>query len=201
MRNKRKWKSLTHKVEHFRLEVEDRNEEIKDFESSFLKELLQVIDGSIDDKLRSDVSNKISTHINQVDVSSDVEESLPGANENIDSLPEDIKKIWKSIAVLTHPDRTNNDPQKTALYLAAAEAVKTSSIDEIVRIALELGIEIPEASAASIARLESIAVDLQQQISETENSILWQWGVAEPDVKKRIMEAYISLKKYKKKNA
>ena len=38
-RNKRKWKSLTHKVEHLRLEVEDRDDSIKDFESEFLKKL------------------------------------------------------------------------------------------------------------------------------------------------------------------
>lgn len=196
-RNKRKWKSLTHKVEHLRLEVEDHEEVVKDFEADFLKELSSSIEGSIDDYSQTEnAANQISTPIEIKDLS---EGQLPSANEQAEELPDDIKKIWKSIAVLTHPDRTKNDSRKTALYLAAAAAVKTGSIDEIIRIALELGIEIPEASTASVAKLESIASDLQKKISQTEGSILWQWGVAPPEVKLKIMEAFISMKKYKKK--
>jgi hypothetical protein len=198
-RNKRKWKSLTHKVEHLRLEVEDRDEAVKDFEIDFLKELASSIDGSIEEYSQPEVpSNKVST---QVEFASSPAEQLPSANEQVDELPEDIKKIWKSIAAATHPDRTKNDARKTALYLAASDAIKTGSIDEIIRIAIELGIEIPEASAASVVRLESLAVELQKKISQAEGSILWQWGVAPPDIKLKIMEVYISMKKYKKKNS
>lgn len=196
-RNKRKWKSLTHKVEHLRLEVEDRDEAIKDFESDFLRHLSSSVDGSIEDYEKTETpSTQISSHV----IDEKISPELPSANEKIDELPEDIKKIWKSIAVITHPDRTNNDHRKTALYLAASEAVKNGAIDEIIRIAIELGIEIPEASTASVLRLETLANDLQKKISQTESSILWQWGVAPPDVKLRIMDAYISMKKYKKKN-
>jgi hypothetical protein len=197
-RNKRKWKSLTHKVEHLRLEVEDRDETIKNFESDFLKHLSSLVDGSIKDYEKTETpSTQISSHV----IDEKISPELPSANEKIDELPEDIKKIWKSIAVITHPDRTNNDHRKTELYLAASEAVKNGAIDEIIRIATELGIEIPEASAASVLRLETLANDLQKKISQTESSILWQWGVAPPEIKLRIMDAYISMKKYKKKNS
>lgn len=198
-RNKRKWKSLTHKVEHLRLEVEDRDEAIQDFESEFLKKLSSVIDGSIEEDLQTKVdSNQISATI-EFDEPSQTE--LPTAKEQIDELPEDIKKIWKSIASITHPDKTKNDEQKTALYLAASAAMKTGAIDEIIRIATILGIEIPPVSMAAVARLELLAVELHKQISQKESSILWQWGIASPEIKLKIMDVYISTKKYKKKNS
>jgi len=197
-RNKRKWKSLTHKVEHLRLEIEDHDEVFKDFEVEFLKELSNSIEGSVEDYSQQEAATQISTTLEfdeqQVD-------QLPSAHEHAEDLPDDIKKIWKSIASMTHPDRTKNDPRMTALYLTAAEAIKSGAIDTIIRIAIELGIETPEASAAAVTRLESLAGDLQKKISETENSILWQWGVAAPDIKLKIMEAFISMKKYKKKNS
>lgn len=189
---------MTHKVEHLRLEVEDHDEVVKDFEIDFLKELSNFIEGSVEDYQQQEVANQISTPLEFSELQGD---QLPSAHEQVEDLPDDIKKIWKSIAVMTHPDRTKNDPRMTALYLVAAEAVKNGAIDEIIRIAIELGIEIPEASSSSVARLESLAGDLQKKISETENSILWQWGIAPPDIKSKIMEAFISMKKYKRKNS
>lgn len=198
-RNKRKWKSLTHKVEHLRLEVEDRDDSIKDFESEFLKKLSSVIDGSIEEDLQTEVdSNQISATV-EFDEPSQTE--LPTAKEQIDELPEDIKKIWKSIASMTHPDKTKNDERKTALYLAASEAMKTGAIDEIIRIATILDIEIPAVSMAAVAKLESLAVELHKKILQKESSILWQWGIASSEVKLKIMDIYISTKKYKKKSS
>ena len=198
-RNKRKWKSLTHKVEHLRLEVEDRDDSIKDFESEFLKKLSSVIDGSIEEDLQTEVdSNQISATV-EFDEPSQTE--LPTAKEQIDELPEDIKKIWKSIASMTHPDKTKNDERKTALYLAASEAMKTGAIDEIIRIATILDIEIPAVSMAAVAKLESLAVELHKKILQKESSILWQWGIASTEVKLKIMVIYISTKKYKKKSS
>lgn len=198
-RNKRKWKSLTHKVEHLRLEVEDRDDSIKDFESEFLKKLSSVIDGSIEEDLQTEVdSNQISATV-EFDEPSQTE--LPTAKEQIDELPEDIKKIWKCIASMTHPDKTKNDERKTALYLAASEAMKTGAIDEIIRIATILDIEIPAVSMAAVAKLESLAVELHKKILQKESSILWQWGIASSEVKLKIMDIYISTKKYKKKSS
>ena len=198
-RNKRKWKSLTHKVEHLRLEVEDRDDSIKDLESEFLKKLSSVIDGSIEEDLQTEVdSNQISATV-EFDEPSQTE--LPTAKEQIDELPEDIKKIWKSIASMTHPDKTKNDERKTALYLAASEAMKTCAIDEIIRIATILDIEIPAVSMAAVAKLESLAVELHKKILQKESSILWQWGIASSEVKLKIMDIYISTKKYKKKSS
>lgn len=194
MSRKRKWKSLKHKVEHLRLELEDRNEFIHEIESKFMEELSKLTDGTVEEPETPDPTPQI------IDVAGEAGGDLEGASKG-DPLPEDIKKLWKAIASMTHPDKTGNDPEKTALYLAASKAVDEGAVDEIIRIALELNIDVPEASEGAVIKLESLAHDLQKQISETENSVLWQWGSAPEEIKQGILEAYIRMKKLKKKPA
>lgn len=194
MSRKRKWKSLKHKVEHLRLEIEDRNEVLQSTESDFLKALSELTDGSpIPDEEPPPAGPNVVT------VGGDQQDHDVAPAPKGDPLPEDIKKIWKTIASLTHPDRTGNNPEKTKLYLAASKAVETGAVDEILQIALELNIDIPEASDGAVAKLESLAKDLQKQLSETENSVLWQWGNAPPDIREKILNAYIAAKKLKRK--
>jgi hypothetical protein len=194
MSRKRKWKSLKHKVEHLRLEIEDRNEVLQSTESDFLKALSELTDGSSVPNEEPPLAGP-----NVVTVGGDRQDHDVAPAPKGDPLPDDIKKIWKTIASLTHPDRTGNNPEKTKLYLAASRAVETGAVDEIIQIALELNIDIPEASDAAVAKLESLAKDLQKQLFETENSVLWQWGNAPPDIREKILNAYITAKKLKRK--
>jgi len=196
MSRKRKWKSLTLKVEHLRLEVEERDELLKQFEGDFNKKLLELVDGLNGEEPVEETA--VSTQTNVIDDGAPPPEVEPKKGEE---LPDDIKKLWKSIAALTHPDKTKNDPKKTKLYLEAAKAVNEGSIDEIIRIAIELDIEVPEASTASVNKLETIAKDLQQKISEAEMSVLWQWGNAKDADKQKIMELFIAMKRLKKKSS
>lgn len=199
MSRKRKWKSLTFKVEHLRLEVEDHDETMKELEKEFFQSLSEIIEGSpVPEPV---VAIEPDTGPAQVNVKGDINDepaTIDGAKKG-EELPDDIKKLWKTIASMTHPDKTGNDPKMTKLYLAASKAADEGSIDEIVRVAMELDIEIPEASTAAVAKLETIAKDLQQKINVTEDSILWKWGAAAPEIKQKIMEAYINMKKLKKK--
>jgi len=197
MSRKRKWKSLKHKVEHLRLEIEDQHEILQSAESEFFKALSELTDGS----LITNEESQCPTGPTIIGVGED----HPGHGVDVepapkgDPLPEDIKKIWKAIASLTHPDRTGNNPEKTKLYLAASKAVESGAVDEILQIALELNIDIPEASDGAVAKLDSLAKDLQKQLSETENSVLWQWSNSPPDIRTKILNAYITAKKLKRK--
>lgn len=196
-KRKKKLRALTHKVEYLRLEVEDRDEVLKEYEQAFMKELLQFTDGS-EDVAQAPVPEQKAQIVDQID-GPGIEEKLVESKE-VKDLPEEIKKIWKSIALLTHPDRTKNDPEKTALYVAANRAAENGSVDEILRIATELNIEIPEDSSIVEEKLESIASELESKLKDTEGSVLWQWGNADPAVKKNIMDMYIKMKRFKKKD-
>jgi hypothetical protein len=87
------------------------------------------------------------------------------------------------------------------MYLAANRAADEGSVDEILRIATELNIEIPEDSPLVEAKLESIASELENKLKTMEGSVLWQWGQAEPGARKKIMDVYIAMRKLKKKSS
>lgn len=194
--SRRKWKSLTLKVEHLRIEIEDREETMADLERKFLEELSALAEGDPEPpppppKPQAQVEILDGTQSPQPE---EVEASTMGGE-----LPEEIRKLWKSIAGATHPDRTGNDEHKTKLYKEAMDAWKSGAVDEIVRIAAELGFELPEASPVAIAKLETIATDLEKKLASSEQNVLWQWGKATPEVRARIMEAFIASKKMRRK--
>lgn len=202
MDRKRKWKSLSHKVEYLRLEFEDRTESLQQYEKDFLKELSEATESS---SPKEDASQELSTEVRSdakvidIDANPNPVSDVESHAKKAEDLPEEIKKLWKMIAAQTHPDKTGNDPRMTELYRAASSAVDSGSIDEIVRIAAELKIDLPEASQTAIIQLEGIAKDLQKKLSDAEKSVLWQWGSAVPEVREKILDAYLKSKNLKRK--
>lgn len=190
-KKKKRLRSLTHKVEHLRLEVEDRDETVKEYESEFMKVLADVTDGSISQPDPTPPPQ-------QINVGEPSGESIVSGKKT-EELPDDIKKVWKTIALMTHPDRTKNDPEMTELYLAAARAAEEGSVDEILRIAAELNIDVPDESPVIEAKLESLAGELEEKLKNLEGSVLWQWGRSTPEVRERIMDMFIKMKGMKKK--
>jgi len=193
-KKKKKLRSLTHKVEHLRLEIEYHDDVLKEYEDEFMKELMNITDGSALAEPEQQQQPQPTIQIQGEQPLESIVES-----KQVKELPEDIKKLWKTIALMTHPDRTKNDPEKTELYLAANKAADEGHVDEILRIAAELNIEIPDDSPLVEEKLESIASELETKLKAAEESVLWQWGNASPDMRKNIMDAYIAMKRLKKK--
>lgn len=204
VRKKKRLKSLTHKVEHLRLEVEDHDETAKEFEAEFFKSLTMITDGTLVSEsqnpvpLSSDEQQHIEINKGDEDMGDTFKEVDSGKKN--EELSEEIKKIWKAIVLCTHPDRTNNDPEKTEMYLAAIRAGEEGSVDEILRIAGELNIDIPDESPVVEAKLEKLASELESKLKTTEESVLWQWGNGDHVMKAKIMDVYISMRKLKKKS-
>lgn len=179
---KRRWKSLSLKVQHLRLELEDREDRVKELEDLFKDEVskfeLEDIDGyQNDDGIKSNVFIK--------GINEETESSNPPDG------PATLKKIWRLIAISCHPDKTNNDLYKTELYKQAESAWRNGSYDELYRIAEELNIEIPEYTEESIEALSGISANLEGKIKENEQSIIWIWGQAHEDVRLEILDVYL----------
>ena len=195
---KRKWKSLTLKVEHLRLEIEDREEVMDDITKQFMDELSQVADGT-EEPPPAPPAPPPPTVIMEDRTEGDhtSEPDLPTREDP--EIPDEIKALWKKIAVATHPDKTGGDVAKSELYRRAAAAMADGSIDEIVAVALELGMDLPEASMAAVTRLEKVAGDLEGRLKNIENSILWQWASAPQKKRDVILAAYMKSKGMKPK--
>jgi len=204
---KRRWKSLSFKVEHLRLELEEREEKIRDLEREFMEELIKVETEDLPGIESKSIVGTVEQHqpsvVNKTadadDSPSQIQDEVPPAE--VSAGPEEMKKLWKAIASISHPDKTNNDPRKTELYKKAATAWKSKSYDELYRVALELGIDPPDASDESIAVLDGISSDLEKKLKESETSILWLWGSTSREKRLSILDLYLrSRGKRRKQN-
>jgi hypothetical protein len=194
---KRKWKSLTLKVEHLRLEIEDREEVMDDITKQFMDELSQVADGTEEPPAPPAPPQPTVIMEDRTEGDPTTQPDLPTRDDP--EIPDEIKALWKKIAIATHPDKTGGDPEKSELYRRAASAMADGSIDEIVAVAMELGMDLPEASTAAVTRLEKVAGDLEGRLKNIENSVLWQWASAPQKKRDVILAAYMKSKGLKPK--
>jgi hypothetical protein len=197
-KGKRKWKSLTLKVEHLRLELEEREETIDDITREFMEQLSEVAEEDPEKAPLSEAQTAVPhTEIKDAQETTDTPAETPAAPDQ--EIPEEIKALWKQIAKVAHPDKTGGDEEKTELYKKAAAAMSAGNIDEIVEVASQLGFDLPEASEASVVRLEKVAGDLQDRLKNIENSVIWQWASAPPNKRAVIMALYMKSKGLKAK--
>lgn len=182
----RKIKSLELVIEHLKLELEELNEELREYSLKFTNELYEIVDQETQNT-NSAVDHPVQEFIELVDKP---------------TLPDDLKKLWKKIASITHPDKTGNNLELAAKYKKAAVAVATASTSDLVRVAVELGIEPPEtASELTINALTQLKQRLTDRLIELRNSVLIRWGREKDESeRKSILNFYIEAKGYTRKN-
>lgn len=178
----RKIRSLEYAVLHLKLEIEEVNDEMNEYTSSFMQSLHKVADFSTAPETKTTIHSK-----NEFFQLSDKP-----------TQPEELKKLWKKIAAVTHPDKTGNNQRLTSLYRRAAEAIKASSAHELVQIAIELKLKSPELNnEITLSTLAESKSNLSKKLFDLENCVLIKWGRAQTDEEKKIiMDHYISSKGY-----
>lgn len=191
---KRRRKSISLKIEHLRLELEEREEAIRAFEKEFLEALSALETEDLDPEKAQPLVGNVNV-VDRSGLPEEVEADVPDMSDR----PEEAKKLWRQIAAATHPDKTGNDPEATELYKRANEAWLTASYDEIYRIAARLGFDLPEESESSVTALESISTDLEKKLKQTEESVLWMWGTTNPEKKQGILDIYLRSRGKKRK--
>jgi len=199
MDKKRKRKSLKLKVEHLKLELEDRKEETSKLEQQFLEELAKLEVEEIPHAPQKPLPTEPQHAVNVINEEEHKEPEEIKVPDEPSERPEEFRKMWKQIAAVTHPDRTNNDPEKTELYKRAAEAWSKGNYADLVSVALDLGITPPEDSELGLQVLEETAVDLEKKIKETEESVLWMWAKAPAEKKSKIIDLYLGSRGKKRK--
>jgi hypothetical protein len=133
-RNKtKKLKSLSHKVEHLRLELEDREEALRTLEQEFMTELSKFEVEDIEPPKATEDKPEAEHSFETIEFNLPPPEDAPEHPTTQKKAPtEDAKKLWRQIAAATHPDKTGNDPKKTELYKAAQAAMDDGATSSIV---------------------------------------------------------------------
>ena len=109
-----------------------------------------------------------------------------------------IKKLYRSIVKLTHPDKTmhkNNRKELSDLYIRAKKAMASMDVYEILTICDRLGIEYQiDFNQKDI--LEENLKSKKEKIKSLENSFIWLWIKATNDIDKdKIVDLFIKTHK------
>lgn len=209
----KKTKLLLHKLGYLRLELETKKLELQEHESEFAKRYKEnqepeVENESITSQDQEDSKIKSVDNLSascEESASPKTPESTECMNEDVqdvvDNSPgvtDDIKKLWKQIAVKTHPDRTGNDTELTEVYVRSLDAYNRGSYEEIIEIAMQLFIKIENLSSETLQVLEERTKTLEQDLKDISNNALWAWAEA-TDEKKTVIENILRNHRKKKK--
>jgi len=108
-----------------------------------------------------------------------------------------MKKIYRKIAVSTHPDKLLGVEQheaehKIELYKSAVSAMENRDGGDLLRIAHELSIEIDMDFEKEIMWIEKKVAELQDEINRLYKSDAWLWyhseGEKKEDIEKFVKE-------------
>ena len=88
--------------------------------------------------------------------------------------PEWAKKLYRKIALISHPDRASEDFNKDRLrkiFLDSNDAMSDGEFTKLLGLALELGIPTENTDASTIPLLEKRVSDVKLEITKIEKSL------------------------------
>tara|TARA_A100001011_G_C14294545_1_gene837824 strand:- start:180 stop:830 length:651 start_codon:yes stop_codon:yes gene_type:complete len=180
----RKTKKILLEYEILSMELEDSKTLYDKYESIFLEEVFKYIDDNniVDESENTDIynkENKCTQNVGTAD-SGNIEDEEIDYTESKNNLDDDIKKVYKKIAVKIHPDKNINKDEKIKtkykeLYNDLQNAVKSSNYLKIIKIANELNIDIPELNEDIILKIQNILSEMKTNIDSYKNKYPWIW--------------------------
>ena len=102
--------------------------------------------------------------------------------------PNDLKKLYRSIAQKTHPDKIQ-DEEMNEIFKHAAEAVDEENWMLLIELAGELRLDIDFLSDETLEIVEQSIKQNQKQISIIKNSFSYMWCNQKDDKGKEIFKA------------
>jgi hypothetical protein len=206
----RKFRSLLHKLGYLKIELEDKTQELTEHEKKFNERYLSKNipeEEEVEDAVHQNVEihDQTSQDPNSTDDSSDpssvsdTEKEAEHQIQTADPVPSEIKKLWRQIAFMTHPDKTKEDNRLSDLYKKAFSAYNSGKIEELLEVASQLSIKLDNPSQQLLDLLEKRTKDLEVDLSKVNNSILWEWASATEEKKEKIEAALHFYRKSKKK--
>jgi len=92
--------------------------------------------------------------------------------------PEWAKKLFRKIAKITHPDRAapEDEGKLSKLFRRASDAFNEEDHEELLSLALDLGVPFDINAPELKSLLEKRIEDLKRKITKLEEEIPWVWG-------------------------
>lgn len=162
-----KIKKMFHKVKFLSIELNEIEEEIKGSIQEFQTEVRRYCE-------EKNITDAFSKH-----------HSSPPAPEPEQKVEhprtKNIKKLYKDIANVCHPDRTSSITDEFLkrkmddTFMKAASAAQNGSILGIIECAEEMGLNVENLGVDELMWLYEEAETIQRKIKENQNTFSWQW--------------------------
>jgi hypothetical protein len=127
------------------------------------------------------------------------EESEDEAPKEPSHNDKDLKKLFRKIVFICHPDKVKAeaDGQRRAelagLYNQAVSAHDEGNWALMVVVAIKLEIELPVEAEAQVEKIQEDTNKLREKINGMTSGYVWQWYQAEEAKRKEMVETYMAL--------
>ena len=163
MGNKLKNKKLIHKLAWYTLEREDIKEDLEKYDLQFQKEFEKELQFLQYKKSQEEVNEGLN------------EEQEPKEKDRrVTKEMKELHKLFRSIAKKTHPDLYGDE--FIEIFKSANEAFDNKQWIDLITIAADLNIELPEFSDSSIKLIDDSIKDIEDSLHNWTNSICWLWA-------------------------
>ena len=175
-------------LQHYHSQIIDLHEDYKqeylhdfDFFVSRAKQLVgekEESSGSSDEPTGSEVSiDDVKFH--QGSGKEKDEGTSPTPSSKKSDAPEWARKLYKKIALMTHPDRVGDENLKDTLrksFMKANRALEDGKLDDLLGVAIELNVDAGLEDEALIPLLTAKIKSCRESIAEIESTPAWTWG-------------------------
>ena len=151
-----------------------------------------------------DYQNKNQPEQTEIKVKSDLDSSpedfynTPLKESKITN--KELSKLFKEIAVQTHPDKLNKDmsaqekSKKINMFLKAKKAAEEDDWFKLQEVAIDLGIDLPSPTKNQLDLLKEKIVNIKAKIHRMSDTFAWKWNHLEAnDNKDSLMKQYMKI--------
>ena len=108
----------------------------------------------------------------------------------------EVKKIYRSIALKSHPDRLHDLSEeevahRESLFKSAQEAIKNEDLLGLYDIATELRVDLPPPDEEQTAMIKKSIGKTRKNIESLKATAAWKWYHASSEKRENIMLNYL----------
>jgi len=203
-----KIKKLMKELDYIQSDVEWRNELVSDADSSFMDSINQFLeknpeikdlyDKKITEKLENSIKKKIEEDENGVEIEdkNEFEIETEEVDENVENskdISPKLKRLYREIVKLTHPDKVKKK-KLNDLYIEATDYYNSNDKIGIYKVCSELDIEFEIEEDDEFFISDKIE-NLKKRINFLESTFTWKWYNCQDEVQKdQIVIDFIKLR-------
>ena len=178
-----RFKKLKHKISYLNMEHEELMSSFKAAQKTFISTMFE--------------------YCARKNISPPFESGPQERNKKEKKTKKEIKELYREIVKQTHPDKIQNLSEeeiesRAELYHEASQGKDSGDFNKILKVALDLDIEIENVNADLIITVEEEIFKMEEKISSIKKDLMYKWYHAEPAQKKGIFEQLTKDSKPKK---